>query len=130
MAIATIMLSTLGISSARAEGAFTTSMTQVQPQFDSRVWSDKNLDAVSTKVTLSNCKANAGGASPGTTPVASVTLALIKGSTVVKFITQKCGTYDFGRQGVGDYKFRVWAINGSTTKSRSVFLNASVYVSY
>lgn len=46
---------------ALAEGSFSSSVKQVQPQFDSRTWKDRNQDTARTKITLSNCKVNAGG---------------------------------------------------------------------
>lgn len=115
---------------ALAEGSFSSSVKQVQPQFDSRTWKDRNQDTARTKITLSNCKVNAGGKTPGSTPLQSVEVALAKGSTVVKVIKKACGTYDFGPQTSGDYKFRIMSINGERTKSRQSFLNASVSVSY
>ena len=75
---------------ALAEGSFSSSVKQVQPQFDSRTWKDRNQDTARTKITLSNCKVNAGGKTPGSTPLQSVEVALAKGSTVVKVIKKAC----------------------------------------
>lgn len=115
-----------GATAARAEGGFGTDMTQVQPTFRSRSWTDKNIDSAKTVITLSNCKANAGGKKPGSTAITSVTLKLSSGAT----IKHKCGSYDFGRLNGTSYSFTVTAINGNTKADRKIFLNADVKVTF
>jgi len=113
-------------TTAHAEGGFATSMTQVQPTFESRRWTDKNVDSANTVITLSNCKGNAAGKKTGSTAITSVTLKLESGST----IKQKCGAYNFGRVDAGSTSFKVAAINGITTAKRKIFLNADVKVAF
>lgn len=127
---AVLALSPLSLGTAHAEGSFTSYMTQVQPLFYSRTWKDSNTDSTSTVVTLSNCKTNRGGAAPGTSALQSVGVSLYRGGTHVSTITQKCGTYNFGRQRSGDYRFRIASINGSRLHEGKYFLNASVAVKY
>ena len=109
-------------------------MEQVQPAFNSRTWSDLNIDAANTVVVLSNCKVNKGGAAPGTTPLGKVVLTLTRKSgnsyVGVKTISQNCGSYNFGRQPKGEYRFNVVTINGNWDRNRTTFLNATVKVNY
>lgn len=84
----------------------------------------------STKITLNNCQANAGGKPVGSLPLQSVKVTLKRGNATIASKTQKCGTYDFGQVAVGEYKFEITAINGNTA-NRETFLNSDpVTVSY
>ena len=114
-----------GASAAMAEGSFSTSITQAQPTFQSRTWTDNNVDAVRTKVTLSNCKANVGGQAPGTLTLSNVEITLFRNGAAVSTKSQKCGTYDFGLVGKGDFYFKITSINGNTAANRNTFVNAN-----
>lgn len=59
--VAACLLFVAGTPTARAEGSFTSYMEQVQPAFNSRTWSDLNIDAASTVVVLSNSAASPRG---------------------------------------------------------------------
>lgn len=123
--IAGLAISLVGIpSAAHAEGSFSTYIKQGQPGFSSRIWNDYNVDGASTIVTLTGCKANKPGAASGTTSVSSVKVSLYRNDIFVKAISRACGTYNFGRQGSGYFRFAMSAING-TTAFRSIFLNVS-----
>ena len=118
-----------GPAFAAAEGTFTSSTTQVQPGFGSRTWVDKNLTNQSTTVKLTNCKVNVGGGAPGSTPLTSVGVALIKNGAIVGNISQACGTYSFGDVPAGTYYFKISDINGTGVGGR-IFLNSTVVVTY
>lgn len=123
-----------GASAAHAEGSFTSYLTQVQPTFSSRDWTDKNRDSNSTVIKLTNCKVNKGGATSGSTKLSSVEVWLYYGDayTKPKKIKQACGTYNFGRVVGRDTgcSFEIHAINGVTDRGAKMFLNADVSVSY
>jgi len=116
---------------AAAEGSFTSSLSQAQPGFGSRTWTDKNSTTQTTTVKLTGCKVNLGGAAPGSTTLKSVGVALIKNGSIVGNISKACGTYDFGRLGAGQYYFRISDVNGTPCCDNRIFLNASsVVVTY
>jgi len=118
-------------TAAHAEGSYTSFVNQAQPGFLSRTWGDGNLDGAATKITLTDCKANKAGKTPGTTAITSVSVALYRGTSLLTIKKQKCGTYDFGRQSSGTYRFKITAVNGITDGDRSIFLNVDkVTVSY
>ncbi|QWS33242.1 hypothetical protein [Curtobacterium aetherium] len=123
-----------GATAAHAEGNFTSYMTQVQPTFYSRDWTDNNRDATSTVITLSHCKVNKGGARVGSTKLSSVEIWLHYGDayTKPKKIKKSCGTYNFGRISGRDTgnSFEIHAINGITDRGAKIFLNADVKVVY
>lgn len=112
---------------AYAEGYFTSSLDQAQPTFNSRIWYDGNSDGAGTTVTLSGCKANGPGGAPGSVGVSSVGISIYDSDAkrVISTITKACGTYSFGRLGASHYYFQIASINGYTSASRNVFLNAS-----
>lgn len=125
MAFATstmLLLGGTGISYAY-EGSFNSYLSQVQPGFHSRTWTDFGNSKDSTIVTLDDCKVNRGGAAYGTTKLQSVGITLYKDGRPVGTITQPCGTYDFGNRGSGRYYFRVVSINGNESSNRKTFLN-------
>jgi hypothetical protein len=123
-----------GATAAHAEGNFTSYMTQVQPTFSSRHWTDNNRDANSTIIKITNCKVNKGGAAVGSTKLSSVEVWLYYGDayTKPKKIKQACGSYNFGRVSGRDTdnEFEVHAINGVTDRGAKIFLNADVSVTY
>lgn len=118
----------------RAEGDFNSYLQQVQPAFNSRTWTDRNISAANTAVVLTDCKVNKGGSAPGTTALGKVALTLMRKSgdsyVGVKTISQNCGSYNFGRQPSGDYRFSIVSINGNWSQNRTTFLNATVKVYY
>lgn len=123
-----------GATAAHAEGNFTSYLTQVQPTFISRDWTDKNRDATNTVITLSNCKVNKGGAASGSTKLSSVEVWLHYGDayTKPKKLKKACGSYNFGRvtgRDTTDF-FEIYAINGVTDRGGKIFLNADVKVTY
>lgn len=123
----------LGVgTAAHAEGSYTSSMTQVQPTFWSRSWTDNNRDSSHTIVKLTHCKVNLGGKNPGSTALKSVTLEFSNAEGYSKTVTHACGTYDFGRppRAATYGSFFVQAINGQTQAGAKIFLNADVSVSY
>lgn len=110
-----------------AEGSFSSSLNQVQPGFGSRSWTDNNLDGTTTSVTLSGCKANAGGKAPGTLAIRSITIGLYGPNGYYSERSRSsCGTFSWGDMPKGTYMFRLQALNGVTaTSGGRVFLNAS-----
>ena len=124
-------------SAALAEGTFASTVNQVQPTFTSRHWADNARDGAHTTVTLSKCKGNAGGGTPGTKKITSVGLQLVHTSKSTgtskysKTVTKACGTYDFGNPGAGTINyFVIKSINGYESADRKIFLNGSVTVNY
>lgn len=116
-----------------AEGSFTSYMSQAQPSFSSRTWSDQNLDSVKTTVTFSGCKANYGGKAPGTLAISSIDVSLYRGSTYLGYKrVAGCGSFVWSDMPKGSYHFYLEAVNGITPLSGTrVFLNvAKVTVSY
>lgn len=112
-----------------AEGSFTSSLTLVQPTFESRTWTDAGSDTKATIVTLSGCEET--GPDGASLPLNSVELTLYRNGGVVSKIKQACGSYNFGDAGAGQYYFVVSAINGDSSADRTHFLSASsVTVSY
>ncbi|MCG5214889.1 hypothetical protein [Streptosporangium sp. KLBMP 9127] len=57
-------LSVAGATFAYAEGAFSTSMSNVAAGFESRTWKDRNSDHWRTAVELSRCSSNSPQAAP------------------------------------------------------------------
>lgn len=90
-----------------AEGTINTSMTQVQPGFQSRTWADRNSTADATTVTLSACRVNRGGGAAGSVALRSVGLAMFQDEVIVGNIVKACGVYNFGRTPAGNYYFRI-----------------------
>lgn len=118
-------------TAAHAEGSFTSYINQAQPTFESRTWGDKNLDSVSTKITLTGCKANAAGKPSGSTAVKSVTVELWSTAGKLASIKRACGTYDFGRLGRSTFWFKISEINGYKGADRKIFLDVNtVKVTY
>jgi hypothetical protein len=113
-------------TAAHAEGGWQSNMTQVQPTFTSRSWTDNNVDSAHTIITLTNCKGNAGGKKVGSTAITSVQVKLSSGAK----IKHACGSYDFGRLNPTTFEFTISAINGQTKAERKIFLNADVKVSF
>lgn len=125
----------VGVTPAHAEGNFTSKLVQVQPEFNSRIWTDRANDSSNTVVVLTNCKVNKSGAAPGTTPLGQVRVTLVKATssthgTVVATKKQACGVCNFGVQPKGDYVFQIYSINENYVKNRQTFLNADVKVYY
>lgn len=136
IASAGLFLSGTGIAYA-AEGSFTSYLTQVQPGFQSRTWTDNGSTSDSTSITLSGCAVNKAGAAYGSTSLSSVEITLYSNTgwfgtpRKLKSLSKACGTYSFGNYGSGSYWFVVSKINGNSSANRTIFLNAStVRVSY
>lgn len=113
-----------GTSPAHAEGSFESFINQAQAGFTSRTWTDSRLDSTPTKITLSACALNKGGAKAGSSSLNSVGVSLYRDGKYVRTISKKCGVYDFGNPGKGTYHFRIEELNGKTAiDGRTFFLN-------
>ena len=127
-----VVFTGLGVAPAHA-ASFSSSMSQVQPTFQSRSWSDTT--AGTTTITLSACAGNSGGNPPSSGYVKTVRIALYRNNTLVASATRApCGAFTFASQQAGTFYFRVAAINGVTIPTTGAFggtfLNANVSVSY
>ncbi|MYU25175.1 hypothetical protein [Streptomyces sp. SID8352] len=108
-----------GAIPAHAEGSWTSSMSAVRTGFDSRTWSDKNSDNVSTTIGLSGCNNGGLGAA-----VSNTELQLTRETSIIQpnenrgRYTYKCSSSDshaFGVQPSGSYHFTVTKIQGSAS---------------
>lgn len=131
LAIIALIVAFVVFSTVHAEGVFESKLIQVQPGFESRDWIDKGSGSVPTKISLSECQVNKGGEGAGSTPLKSVSITLYRNNGIIATKTQACGTYNFGQQLEGTYRFVVSAINGYAKSDKTFFLNADpVSVSY
>ncbi|MGE0134441.1 MAG: hypothetical protein AB7L91_03430 [Dehalococcoidia bacterium] len=126
-----MLVALLLVTSSYAEGSWSSYLSVVHPNFESRDWYDSNSDSVSTSITLQGCSTNPYSGSPNTLVDLYRHIPWWPDDLVGSGLLY-CGwsdTHYYGDVQSGTYHFEIEAINGQ--HSGSISLNANyVGVSY
>ncbi|WP_223775456.1 hypothetical protein [Streptomyces sp. 135] len=129
VAAGVVAIAGLGIGPAFAEGGFSSKIEGWITGKDSRHWSDKNRDGVSTSVKFSGCTAHNGGSGEDHFKHATIQLKKERSGLpdpVVARDNNYCDTSSFGDRSKGSYYFKYTRLNGYDQTGYKLFVKRVV----
>jgi hypothetical protein len=115
VAVGGLLLSMTLVSPVRAEGNWSSSVSNALTGFQSRDWTDNNSDSASTRTVWSGCSVVTGTYQNTTLDLARNRTWPLPDATYGERTTS-CGTFNWGRMtDVGSYHWTIKKINGSTS---------------
>lgn len=103
---------------AGAEGGFASSISDARTGFNSRTWTDRNSDNVSTTVRFDRCEVTGDGVEPDRAEVQLTRIIPVLPDQNRGRKTLNCdfsATGSWGDQPASDYRFAIITINGSSS---------------